>query len=401
MAASINKIEKVLFLSPQLPYPPISGGVIKSWRLVEYLSRKYYLTVATFLKNDEYKDVDEFLSKVQLAGHYFEPIDIPRTALNLVKSNLLLQPLNLYRNRSKSFKEKISQLAQNADAIFVDHYEMYQYVPSDFKGKVILHQHNCEYLIWERYSELEKNPFKKLALKNQSFWIRNYESKICQLSDSILAAPNDIDELVKIGADRNKFYETYHLGEEEMLHLPSLEWGQLEDAILFIGTLTWEANIDAALYFLKDIWPKVLEKKSTMKFYIIGKNPDPRIIELANISKNVVLTGFVKDLDDYYSKSKVFISPLRFGSGIKVKVMNALYRGIPTVSTSIGAEGLAVTNRQNMMLTDDAQQFASDIVELTEDPYLWKKLAETSRQLAKDLYTWDAVLEKVRLAIEE
>src|SRR5690606_6132671 len=98
MEDSMRKIEKVLFLSPQLPYPPISGGVIKSWRLVEFLSQKYELTLATFLKNDEKKDVDTFLSKVQLKKYFFEPIDIPRSALNLIKSNLLLQPLNLYRN---------------------------------------------------------------------------------------------------------------------------------------------------------------------------------------------------------------------------------------------------------------------------------------------------------------
>lgn len=397
----MKKIEKILFLSPQLPYPPISGGVIKSWRLVEFLSQRYQLTVATFLKNDEQNDVQTFLSKVELAGHFFEPIDVPRTAMNLVKSNLLLQPLNLYRNRSKSFSQKINSLAGTADAIFVDHYEMFQYVPSDYKGKVILHQHNCEYLIWERYSELETNPFKRMALKNQSFWIRNYEQKICKRSHTILAAPNDIDELVKIGADRSKFYETYHLGDAELLELEPLDWHTSEDAVLFLGTLTWEANIDAALYFLKDIWPVLIAQKPELKFYIIGKNPDARIIKLANESKNVILTGFVQNLDDYYSKCKVFISPLRFGSGIKVKVMNALYRGIPTVSTTVGAEGLAIRNEQTMMVTDDTSQFAKDVLRLIEEPVLWKTISDNSRQLAKDLYTWEAVFEKVEQAIDK
>ncbi len=397
----MKKIEKILFLSPQLPYPPISGGVIKSWRLVEFLSSKYELSVATFLKNDEQKDVHTFLSKVSLADYYFEPIEIPRTAMNLVKSNLLLQPLNLYRNRSKKFTQNIQKLIQQSDAIFVDHYEMFQYVPKNYTGKIILHQHNCEYLIWERYSEIETSPFKKLALKNQAFWIKSYEQNICDRSHTILAAPNDIDELVKIGADRHKFYETYHLGEAELLELNPLNWHTSEDAVLFIGTLTWEANIDAAVYFLKDIWPNLIAQKPEMKFYIVGKNPDARIIKLANESKNVILTGFVQNLDDYYSKSKVFISPLRFGSGIKVKVMNALYRGIPTVSTTVGAEGLAVKNESTMMVTDDPAQFAKDILRLIEDPGLWNTISENSRQLAKDLYTWEAVFEKVVQAIEE
>lgn len=400
MEDSMRKIEKVLFLSPQLPYPPISGGVIKSWRLVEFLSQKYELTLATFLKNDEKKDVDTFLSKVQFKKYFFEPIDIPRSALNLIKSNLLLQPLNLYRNRSKSFKNEVQNFSKEVDAIFVDHYEMFQYVPKDFKGKVILHQHNCEYLIWERYSELETNLLKKIALKNQAFWIKNYENKICKRSDTILAAPNDIQELVKIGADYNKFFETYHLGDEEMLYLPPLEWTKSENSILFIGTLTWEANIDAVLYFLKDIWPKILSIRPEVKFYIVGKNPDIRIIQAVKESHQVYLTGFVQDLDEYYTRCKVFISPLRFGSGIKVKVMNALYRGIPTVSTTIGAEGLAVDHGKDMMVTDDANQFAEDIIKLLEDPYLWKNISSNSRQLANELYTWEAVFDKVTKAIE-
>lgn len=397
----MKPIKNILFLSPQLPYPPISGGVIKSWRLVEFLSQRYELSIATFLKNDEEKDVNTFLGKVHLKGHYFEPIDIPRSSLNLIKSNLLLQPLNLYRNRSKTFAQKIQHLIQASDAIFVDHYEMFQYVPKGYQGKIILHQHNCEYLIWDRFSELEKNPIKKFALKNQSFWIRNYEKKICEISDTILAAPNDIHELVKIGAQPHKFYETYHLGDAELLDLAPLNWGQSENAILFIGTLTWEANVDGVLYFLKDIWPKLLTKNPDLKFYIVGKNPDQRIIQLANEYTNVILTGFVTDLEDYYSKCKVFISPLRFGSGIKVKVMNALYRGIPTVSTTIGAEGLAVENEVSMMVTDDSEKFAVDIQHLIENETLWTRIAQNSRKLAQDIYTWEAVFEKVIEAIEK
>ncbi|MCO5230783.1 MAG: glycosyltransferase family 4 protein [Chitinophagales bacterium] len=396
----MSGIQKILFISTQLPYPPISGGVIKSWRLVEFLSQKYQLRLATFLKNDEEQDVQTFLSLVKLDDYYFEQLDIPRTGMNLIKSNLLFQPLNLYRNRSPKFSQQIQSWAQQVDAIFVDHYEMFQYVPKNFKGKVILHQHNCEYLIWDRFAQLEKSFVKKLALKNQAFWIKNYESKICQRADTILAAPNDKEELVKIGANASKFYETYHLGDEEMLSLPPLNWGNAENAVLFIGTLTWEANIDAVLYFIRDIWPKILAQQPETMFFVVGKNPDVRIIQAANASRNVVLTGFVQNLDDYYTKCKVFISPLRFGSGIKVKVMNALYRGIPTVSTTIGAEGLKVVNANSMMVTDEAQQFADDTLQLLENKELWEKISFHSRQLAEELYTWKSVFDKVIQAIE-
>ncbi len=393
--------KKILFLTPQLPYPPVSGGVIKSWRLVEFLSREYDLSVAALLKNDDHKHVDEFLNKVTLKDTFFESIDIPRTALNLIKSNLLLIPLNLYRNRSDSFKKAVAKMAKEVDMIFVDHYEIFQYVPKNFKGKVVLHQHNCEYLLWERFATLENNLFKKLALYNQAYWIRSYEKAICKRSHTILAAPNDIEELSRIGADPSKFYQTYHLGEQELLDQPRLSWEDHEPAIMFVGTLTWEANIDGLLWFLTESWPSVRQRYPHLKFYIIGKKPDARIVEAANNSINVVLTGFVEDLEPYFRKSRVFVSPLRFGSGIKVKVMNALYRGIPTVTTTVGAEGLAVRHGEHLMIQNKAHLLADDICRLLEDKDLWMQMSSNMRDIARRLYTWDAVLAEVVRAIEQ
>jgi polysaccharide biosynthesis protein PslH len=127
--------KKLLFLSPQLPFPPVSGGVIKSWRLTEYLNEHYELSLATFLKNDDSIHVEEFLTKVPVKKYYFEAIDVPRTPLNLVKSNLMFIPLNLFRNRSEKFRKNIVSLVAEADYIFVDHYEMFQYVPDGLQRK--------------------------------------------------------------------------------------------------------------------------------------------------------------------------------------------------------------------------------------------------------------------------
>jgi glycosyltransferase involved in cell wall biosynthesis len=393
--------KKILFLSPQLPFPPVSGGVIKSWRLVEFLCHRYDLSVATLLKNDDADHVEEFLGKVNLRDSYFLQVNVPRTALNLVKSNLLFIPLNLYRNRSSKFSQDIRKMAQDADLIFVDHYEMFQYVPSDFKGKVVLHQHNCEYLLWERFAALENNLLKKLALYNQAFWIRSYERKICHRSNTILAAPNDIEELSRIGADPTKFYQTYHLGDQELLSLPPLKWEHHEQAILFVGTLTWEANIDGILWFLEEAWPSIRQRFPLVKFYVVGKKPDPRLVEAAEKSTNVVLTGFVEDLEPYFQKSRVFVSPLRFGSGIKVKVMNALYRGIPTVTTTVGAEGLAVRHGEHLMIQNKGHLIADEVCRLMEDRLLWEGMSANMRDLANRLYTWDAVLSEVVRAIEQ
>lgn len=393
---------KVLFLTPQLPYPPVSGGTIKSWKLIEFLSKEYEVFAAYFHKGEDTIHQSEFVEQIALSGYYYEGLEIPRTAMNLVRSNLARVPLNLYRNRSASFARKIRSIAPDFDVIFVDHYEMYQYVPRRFKGKVVLHQHNCEYLMWERFARVEPLPHKKLALYNQAWWIRNYERRICRESDCVLAAPNDIEELKKIGARDVRYYETYHLGEEELLHLEPLLFDHTEKALMFVGTLTWEANVDGLLWFLREGWPVIKAKHPDLKCYIIGRQPDARIVSLAGqLGDDVVLTGFVKDLEDYFRKCRVFISPLRFGSGIKVKVMNAMYRGIPTVTTPVGAEGLAVEHERHMMIHEDMDGFVVGIDRLLNDRDLWWTLHHDSRDLARRKYTWASVLAIVKQAVED
>ena len=394
--------KKLLFLTPQLPYPPISGGTIKSWRLIEFLGEKYDVFAAYFLKHEDSIHQAVFLEKVQLSGYYSEGIEIGRSAITFLKSNVLGIPLNLYRNRSINFSNKIAALARDMDVIFVDHYEMYQHIPDQFKGKVVLHQHNCEYLMWDRFAKVEPSFAKRMALKNQAWRIKDYERKICNSSDAVLAAPNDIEELKKIGATETTYYETYHLGNEELLGKDPLLFDSSQKALLFVGTLTWEANVDGLIWFLNEGWPVIKSRHSDLVFYIVGKNPDDRIVKIVNqLGEDVILTGFIDDLEEYFVKARVFISPLRFGSGIKVKVMNAMYRGIPTVTTSVGAEGLAVEHGRHLMINDDIRSTVDSIDQLLTDRELWWNLHNDSRTLVREKYTWASVLSIVRESIDD
>ena len=393
-------MKKILFLTPTLPFPPHSGGVIKSNKVVSFLSEQYDVAVACLLKNDDYKQVAEFQQKYKLHDFISLELNVARNSKNFFISNLQGIPLNLYRNKSAAFKNKINKIIYDYDVVFCDHYVMFQYIPEDFKGKIILHQHNCEYLIWKRYAGIEKSIPKKLALLNQAYRIKKYEQEICKKAAIILAAPNDIDELIKIGADKNKFYETYHLGDDDLLSEPNLVFEKTEKQLLYIGTLSWEANVDGLIWFLNEIWEKITQKHQDLKLYIVGKNPDARLQAFAAKDKRIILTGFVEQVEPYFSKSRVFITPLRFGSGIKVKVINSLYRGIPTVTTSIGTEGLRVKDDEHIFIKDNPTDFANAVGILLTNKEIWEKFSTNSRAIANQYYTWNYVLENIKNAIE-
>lgn len=394
-------MKKILFLTPTLPYPPVSGGVIKSNKVVHFLSERYELTVACLLKNEDTQHRAAFQITVQLSDFICEELNVPRTAKNLILSNLQGIPLNLYRNKSAAFKQKVNAVIHQYDVVFCDHYVMFQYIPDNYKGRIVLHEHNCEYLIWKRYAGIEKSLPKKLALLNQASRIKKYERQICRKADVILAAPNDIEELVKIGADKQKFLETYHLGDDSLLEQENLQFQPDNYTLLYIGTLSWEANIDGLLWFYKDIFPLLKKKNPAIKLRIIGRHPDERLIRIAENDKDIILEGFVEELEPYFRDSNVFITPLRFGSGIKVKVVNSLYMGIPCVTTSIGAEGLKTEDGEHMFIKDTPQEFADAVSILLTNKTVWNKISNNAKALARKYYTWDYVLENIQKAVEK
>lgn len=396
MGVDPNTEPAILFLTPELPYPPHSGGRIKSWKLIESFGSRYRLGVACALKGDDERHLPPFRDRVQRAGQLAdlaaEPVKIPRSLKALLGSYLQRIPLNVLRTRSESLARKIAALAPRYDLIFCDHYEVFQYVPEDFAGPVILHEHNAYFLMWQRYAKSGRNPLMRLASYLESVRVRRYELAACGRADLIFASPNDIDSLVAAGAERAKCRVTYHLGDETTLNRPPLDYDQTEPALLYVGTLTWEANVDGLLWFLAEVWPALAAKHQGLRLRIAGKNPDSRLQQAAAAHPGVELLGFVEDLEPLFQRSRVFIAPLRFGAGIKVKVLSGMGRGLPTVTTSVGSEGLAVENGVHAAIADQAKATVQAVDQLLTDRQQWEAMAAAARALIEQHYTWDQVL---------
>ncbi len=382
----------MLFITTQLPYPPFSGGLIKSWRLLQFLNTHYEVTVVNLLKGDDPKHEAAFLEALAPAGYHSFAWNVERNLINLLHSYLKRKTLNLLRNYNPKFEKQVHEIIKKHDCVVIDHYEMAQYVPKDYAGKVILHTHNAEYMMWKRFAELEKQPIKRWALTKESKRVAVAELNYCQRADLIFAAPNDQVALQKLGMGDEKFSTTYHLGKDEALQLPDVAVEATNTSLMFIGTLRWEANVDGLLWFIEHIWPSLKERHPDLRFYIIGKNPPARLRAATKQEREIVLTGFVEDPEPYYQTCRCMVVPLRFGSGIKVKILDAMYRGIPCVTTPIGVEGLDVQTGRELLICESATAFIEQTSRLLEDDRLWKKLQQNARKKAKEKYTWDQLL---------
>ncbi|MEO0472482.1 MAG: glycosyltransferase family 4 protein [Bacteroidota bacterium] len=395
--------KRLLFITSQLPYPPVKGGVIVSWNLLKQLTRHFEVSLINVLKGEDPKFEQEMLEKVELAEYFSHELNVGRSPVNLLKSYAKGVPINFLRNYATELEDRIHGTINDFDYVIVDHYEMFQYIPDSVKPKVILHEHNAEFVMWQRYSEVSNNPAKKLVTGLESIRIRNKERDFCRKADLVLAFPNDREILEGI-AEQGRFEEVMPCGDDEMLDLPDIVWDETEEAILYIGSLTWEANRDGLIWFIQEGWNSLKAKHPNLKFYIVGGNPDTTIQELAAQNRDIILTGFVDDLEDYYTKCRVFVSPLRFGSGIKIKVINAMLRGMPTSTTPIGAEGMPVENGVQLFSTQSMRQMVEDISLLLSDQDKWEAMKKESRIFAAEQFSWAKQVEKIKdhiLALDE
>jgi glycosyltransferase involved in cell wall biosynthesis len=385
--------KKVIHITIHLPWPTNHGAsLFNSFKLFSWLNKNHDLYFACLLKGDDVKYKDDFVKQNNIQNYYFEPLNVERNGVNLIKSYLKGKTINMFRSYSPSFKKKIEAIAGDYDVIVAEHYEAMQYVPKNFKGKVVFRTHNAEYLIWSRYAEVEKNPVKKMVISLEANRIKKWELRYVKKADVVLGGTND-NEIHEPDLQKRKlkFKDYLHIGEDDQIKIPIPQFEQLENSLVYVGTLTWEANIEGLIWFVDGCWNNLKKEYPELKLYIIGKKPDERLVDLSKKYSNIIITGFVEDLEMYFTKCKVNVIPLRFGSGMKVKTINGLCRGIPMVTTSIGAEGLQVTNGKDIFIENELEPFAEKIKLLLRDKATWESIANESKKTATKYYTWQSL----------
>ena len=388
-------MKKLLFITPELPYPAQSGGKLKSLKLLQMLSEQYEITLACPLKNDDALHVEDFRQLGLCVNYLHEHVNVPRSSISLVQSYLKRVPLNVIRTLSTALKTKITSVIDQYDIVFIDHYEVFTYLPNNFSGLTIYHAHNAYFKMWERYSELPGNPVIRVAAYMEAQRVKSYEVNVANSVDMTFAAPNDAAELEHAGVSSSKLFNTFHLGDDQQLVLPDLNYSQTKEKLMYVGFLGWEPNAQGLLWFIDQVWPHLKKWHPNLHFDVVGKNADVRLRNKISECDGINLKGYVPDLEEIYSDSRVSIAPLLFGSGMKVKVLDAMARGIPTVTTSVGAEGINVDQGTHLLVADDSEEMARNVSRLLVDELLWDRLQQSSRQLIREHYTWDKLFEQM------
>jgi glycosyltransferase involved in cell wall biosynthesis len=168
---------------------------------------------------------------------------------------------------------------------------------------------------------------------------------------------------------------------------------------MFLGGFGHPPNTDAVMYFISSVWPLLTPHlPERAKFVIAGSRPGPEILSLA--SDRIVVTGFVEDLRPYFDTARVFVAPLRYGAGIKGKVIQSLCYGVPSVVTSIAAEGIGLVSGRETLIADESTEFANSVLMAYFNRSLWHSLQSAGYDFVESNYSWNRFLELLTKALD-
>lgn len=396
----------ILILAPQWPDPPMQGAAIRNLQIVRYLARKHAVSLLTFEAVGAH-DTPSLYDVASICRHA-EILPLPtrtsrRRLFNLLTSNM---PDMAWRLHSDAMADRVEELCleEKFDAIHVEGIEMAPYgllamslLPN---ARLIYDAHNAEYLLQRRAFTTDFRQPRRLprALYSLVQWyrLRRFERQLLHTSKRVLAvSPADVAALTRLAPSIRNRVLLLPNGVDPAYWSPTAiapadrEVGS--EALVFDGTMDFRPNVDAVLWFAKDVWPMIRAERPHVRFYIVGRTPAPEVMALSE-DPGIIVTGMVDDTRPWVAGSEVYVVPMRMGGGVRLKVLQAMSMERAIVSTPMGAEGIAVRPGKDMLLTFSPRGFANAVLLLLSDRDRRRALGTSARELVTNLYSWDSLM---------
>lgn len=299
------------------------------------------------------------------------------------------------RFKSKAFEKRLIQILQSNtfDIIQIELLYMSPYLDTIrkfSKAKVVLRAHNIEHLIWQRLTETEKNPLKKLYLKHLSETLKLYEHQILEFYDGIVPITSKDGEFFKEITNVPVCPVSFGVNPEKIKKGNS---SKPENALSHIGAMNWLPNIEGVKWFLDEVWPGLHKAQPELKLYLAGREmPD----WLTNLKmQNIEVVGEVPNAADFILSKSISIAPLLSGSGIRIKIIESMALGRAVVSTSIGAEGIKCTNKKNIMIANTPDEFARAIEHLYKNPDFCIEIGKKAQKLIQEEHNTEKIIHRL------
>lgn len=296
----------------------------------------------------------------------------------------------LYRPYINSLKDHIVEHGQRYELVVLVRPLVVERHVKDVRNfcptaKILFHTVDLHFLRMQRESEIKSDP----KIKEAAERMKSIEYRAIYACDATIVV-----------SEMEKEYLLPEFPGKQIEVLPLiLDAKEDEDAcgvrrdIIFVGSFNHPPNVDAILYFCQEVMPIIRKAQKNIALYIVGSNPPPEVKGL--VGGDVFLLGYVHNLERLYSRFRVSIAPLRFGAGVKGKIGSALCAGVPVVATTLAGEGMSLDEQSGVILVDDPEEMAHEIIQIHQDDSRWTLLSQDGKRFVNK--QWGAKVSRDKL----
>lgn len=390
---------RLLWIAPYPPLP-IFGGGTRVYNLMKALAAHSDIAIDLIALGEHAGDAapPPALHALCRSVEIVPPTASSRRLAQL-RSLVSPRPFEYTVTYSPRMQERIDHaLARHSyDAVVVEHsFTGYYRIPKHIP--IILDQHNVESMVLLRAASHDRT-----RLRRAYNWINGHklladERGICRAANLLLAtSAQDCAAMERWGAMPPCVVIPNGVDTDYFTQRPREEG--TTPRLLFTASMHYAPNIEAMLYFTREIWPLVREQRTDAELAIVGGSAPPEVVALGDIP-GVTLLGFVPDLRPVLTSATVVVVPLRIGGGTRLKIVEALAMGRAVVSTSLGCEGLDVEDGQTIVVADTSRAFADAIINLLNDPDARARLGRKGRRLVEEHYDWVPIGDRLVAALQ-
>ncbi|MFW6116360.1 MAG: glycosyltransferase [bacterium] len=379
---------RIAVFTPYLPYPPDTGGKIRSYHLLRALTSRFDVALYTVHHGDRpskaaIKTLQEHCREVvilHLRKSWRTRDRIYRVLAPLPRAAQHFHTPGSLQQARRQLREKDYDLLVADEMCMTPYVELMPELP-----KIVI-RHKVDYAHYREVARARPWGLEKILDYVEAAKLRRYSRARMPLYQAFLACSEQDAALIHRDAPEVPQLVIPN-GVDLSIFEPSSPPESGRPTLLYVGSMYYYPNIDAVRFFLESIYTKIQRFAPSVKIQIVGHNPPPEIQRLG-IRDDVEVTGSVPDVRPYYETASVFVVPLRLGGGTRLKIVEAMAMATPVVSTKVGAEGLDISPGENILIADEPRSFAEAVLHLLSDRDLHARIVDGGRALALR-YDWE------------
>ncbi len=356
---------KILLLTHKTPFPPNDGGTLATYHMIQGLQQAGAQVDVLCMRTPKHASLlADFPAEILQGVRWHQVFVDTRLRWQAALRNLLFseKPYNAERFVSQAFADKLRDLStESYDLVQLEGLYLAPYLPlirQLYPARVVMRSHNVEHQIWERMVQQEQNLLKKWYKKGIQRRVRRME----------LASLQQIDALVPISAVDAAYFKSYTQVplKVSITGMPEQKFKNRQEGrphtLFFLGALDWEPNLEGLLWFVREVWPAVKMSLPQLSFHVAGRQAPNGLAEQLSAA-GIVFHGEVPDAQSFMDQYQVLIVPLFSGSGVRIKIIEAMARGKAVLTTSVGAEGLDVQSGEQLVIADSVENMLQQLVQ--------------------------------------